>query len=83
MSAEHEPGEPAPSSITARSIVGVVVLVGFIAFVLQNTGDVQVDWLVFEFTVPLYLLIVTSAVVGAVLYAVFGWSRRRRRRKRD
>jgi uncharacterized integral membrane protein len=51
------------------------------AFVFQNTDDVPVSFLFWEFTWPVWLLIVVSALVGALVWFGAGVMRRRRRRK--
>lgn len=50
-------------------------------FILQNTQDVQVDFLFWDFTWPLWFLLVVSATLGAVLWLGLGLLRRHRRRK--
>jgi hypothetical protein len=50
-------------------------------FMAQNTEDVQVSFLVWDFTWPLWLVILASAAVGALVWFGAGVLRRRRRRK--
>jgi uncharacterized integral membrane protein len=50
-------------------------------FVLQNTDDVEVSFLAWDFTWPLWLLIIVSAVLGAAIWIGLGILRRHRRRK--
>jgi uncharacterized integral membrane protein len=54
---------------------------GLIIFMLQNRDDVRVDFLWFDFTWPLWLVILVSAVVGAFVWLGLGILRRHRRRK--
>lgn len=61
------------------SVLLVVVAVLFMAFVVQNTDSVKVHFLVFDFSLPLWALILASAVVGVVIRDLIQWSRRRRR----
>ena len=63
-----------------RLVLAVVLLAALALFVGQNTDDVAVDWLVFDLTLPLWLLLVLTAVVGAALGEVAGWALRRRGR---
>ena len=65
---------------TVRLVLAALLLVALVLFVAQNTDDVAVDWLVFDLTLPLWLLLVLTAVVGAVLGEVAGWLFRRRGR---
>ena len=48
----------------------------------QNTDDVQVNFLAWDFTWPVWLLVLLSALVGAVVWIGAGILRRHRRRKR-
>ncbi len=59
------------------SLVGGGML---LAFVLQNTEDVRLDFLFWAFTWPLWLLTIASAVLGAIVMFGLGVMRRHRRR---
>lgn len=52
-----------------------------VLFMLQNTNDVTVSFLVWDFTWPLWLVILVSAVFGAIVWLGLGVLRRHRRRK--
>ena len=59
------------------SLTGVGLLV---IFMLQNTESVRLDFLFWSFTWPLWLLIVASAVLGALVWFGLGcWAYRRRK----
>jgi uncharacterized integral membrane protein len=60
------------------SLTGVGLLV---VFMLQNRNKVPVDFLLWHFTWPLWLLIIVSAAFGAVIWFGLGVMRRHRRRK--
>jgi len=60
------------------SLAGVSVLV---IFMLQNTDDVTVEFLFWEFSWPIWLLTLAAAVVGALVWLGLGVLRRHRRRK--
>jgi len=60
------------------SLGGVAVLV---IFMLQNTDDVTIEFLVWDFTWPVWLLTLAAAVVGAFVWLGLGVLRRHRRRK--
>jgi uncharacterized integral membrane protein len=60
------------------SLSGVGALAIFMA---QNTDDVQLDFLFWSFTWPLWLLSLVMALVGALAWFGFGVLRRHRRRK--
>jgi uncharacterized integral membrane protein len=50
-------------------------------FMVQNTQDARVEFLVWEFTWPVWLLVLVSAVLGAFVWLGLGILRRHRRRK--
>ena len=60
------------------SISGVALL---LIFVVQNTDDVKLDFLFWDFTWPLWLLTIVAALLGALVLFGFGVMRRHRRRK--
>ena len=60
------------------SLSGVAALV---VFMVQNTNDVTVTFLFWEFTWPVWLLILVSAAIGALVWFGLGVLRRHRRRK--
>ena len=60
------------------SLVGVGLL---LVFMLQNTESVRLDFLLWHFTWPLWLLTLASALLGALVWFGLGVMRRHRRRK--
>ena len=59
------------------SLTGVGLL---LVFMVQNTESVQLDFLVWSFTCPLWLLTLAAAVLGALVWFGLGVMRRHRRR---
>ena len=59
------------------SALGVGLL---LVFILQNIKSVDVDFLFWTFTWPLWFLIVVSALLGALVWFGLGVARRHRRR---
>lgn len=59
------------------SLVGVAALATFMA---QNTEDVSVKFLGWEYTWPVWLLVLVSALIGALVWFGAGVVRRHRRR---
>lgn len=57
-----------------------IVLIAAVLFVLQNTEEVPFNFLWFEFTWPLWIILVAAMVAGAVIF--WGAAARRRRRRR-
>jgi uncharacterized integral membrane protein len=60
------------------TIIGLALLV---IFMIQNTDDVTVSFLAWDFTWPVWLLTLIAAVIGAVVWFGLGVLRRHRRRK--
>jgi uncharacterized integral membrane protein len=60
------------------SLTGLALLV---IFMIQNTESVRLDFLFWNFTWPLWLLTIASAVLGALVWFGVGVMRRHRRRK--
>jgi uncharacterized integral membrane protein len=60
------------------SIVGIGVLV---VFMLQNTAETRLKFLIWSFEWPLWLLVIVSALFGALVWFGLGVMRRRARRK--
>jgi uncharacterized integral membrane protein len=55
--------DAAPSGgINPRIVVAV-----FVIFILQNTESVNIDFLFFDFSAPLWLVLVIVAVLGGLL----------------
>jgi len=77
------PNAPAPNRKrlgggAIASLSGAAVLVIFIA---QNTEQITLHFLVFNFTWPLWLLTIVTAMFGALLWFGLGVMRRHRRRR--
>ncbi len=64
---------------------GAIATVGglgiLVVFMLQNTVDVTVKFLWWDFTWPVWLLMLAAAVLGAFVWLGLGVLRRHRRRK--
>lgn len=63
---------------TLRLALGAVILVLLTLFVVVNTEDVTVQFLVGEVTLPLVVVLLVTAVLGAVISSLFFASRRRK-----
>jgi uncharacterized integral membrane protein len=76
----REPGSDGGVSSEQLKRFGPPAVVGLLAliFILQNLDSVDVEFLWLDFSMPLWLLLVIFAVVGAVVF----WGAERRRRVR-
>jgi uncharacterized integral membrane protein len=63
-------------AIASISGLGVLAI-----FMFQNTQKTTVEFLVWDFTWPVWLLVLASAILGAFVWLGFGILRRHRRRK--
>jgi uncharacterized integral membrane protein len=75
-SAEADGRKFGGGAIASLGGVGLLVI-----FMLQNTDDVPVKFLFWEFSWPVWLLTLVAAVVGALVWLGLGVLRRHRRRK--
>ena len=73
--APRQPRKAGGGAIASCAGVGLLLV-----FVLQNSQQVSVDFLVWTFTWPLWLLTVVSALLGALVWFGVGVMRRHRRR---
>ena len=77
--------EPSAQEARKRLSIGAIAsgtgIAALVIFMLQNTDDVRVKFLAWDFSWPVWLLTLASAVVGAVVWFGLGVLRRHRRRK--
>jgi len=75
--------EPASNRWIVRLVILGVVAAAAVAFIFQNTRNVEVSFLFLAGEAPLYVVIVISMVLGALLALIgVGLRRRAKRRKR-
>jgi uncharacterized integral membrane protein len=73
---QGEGGKLSGGAIATLGGLGVLAI-----FMLQNTQDARVEFLVWDFTWPVWLLVLVSAALGAFVWLGLGVLRRHRRRK--
>jgi uncharacterized integral membrane protein len=73
---ERGPGRLRPAT-TAKLVGAVFVVVAFAVFAWQNSTSIDVEFLVFSFGIPIFVLMVLSAFVGIALWELVGFLRRR------
>lgn len=81
MSMENVPIESNDRKVGGGTIATVGGLGVLVAFMLQNTQDVNVEFLFWDFTWPLWLIVLASSTLGALVMLGVGIVRRHRRRK--
>jgi uncharacterized integral membrane protein len=77
LPAEHEP------LLTPRRWVGLVLLALLLTFLVQNGKSVRMHFVGLNFSLPLGVALVISAITGALIALLATAARRRRLRARD
>jgi uncharacterized integral membrane protein len=80
---EPPPKPPKQRDYVSKTIAAVAVAFLLIAFGLSNRNDVRINWLVTTTTASLILVIIVSAVLGAILGGLAVRSRSKRAGSRD
>lgn len=84
-SAEAVPQPPRPAAwrpFHTGLLVGALVAVAVTLLIVQNGHSVRVNWLVFEFRSPEWIVLFVTAAAGAVVWEVARRTFRRRGRRR-
>ena len=78
-----EPAQPAPAGVSITLAIGIVLLVLFAIFAVQNTEAVEVEFLAWTFQTSRITMLLATAVLFIILDEIAGyvWRRRRRQRK--
>lgn len=66
------------SSTNVRLIIGVLILIGVLFFVFQNTEVTTFQWIVFDFEMALWVYTLLMFGLGAIM----GWALHVRRARR-
>ena len=75
-----QPQEQARRQVGAGAIASLTGVGVLLIFIVQNRDDVRFDFLFFNFTWPLWLYTIVTAVFGAMVWLGMGILRRHRRR---
>lgn len=54
-------------TVTVRGVVGALIIAVLVVFAVQNFDSVEVRFLTVSFGVPLWILVIGAAVLGALL----------------
>ncbi len=78
-----EPAQPARTGLSITLAVGILLLVLFAIFAVQNTEQVEVEFLAWTFQTSRITMLLVTAGIFIVLDEIVGylWRRRRRQRK--
>jgi uncharacterized integral membrane protein len=68
-------------SVSPHLVIGLVLVVALLIFIFQNTEEVEVDFLFFDFSSPLWLVLLIVAILGGLLDGVIINAIRRMRGK--
>ena len=63
-------------------VLGVLAAVALIVFIAQNTDDAEVNFLGWDWNLPLFLLLLITIVLSVICSEIVGWYLGRQRRKR-
>lgn len=77
-----ESAQPARTGLSITLAIGIVLLVLFAIFAVQNTERVEVEFLAWTFQVSRITMLLATAVIFIVLDEIAGYMWRRRRRQR-
>ncbi len=66
-----------------RLVIFIVVVIVFIVFLLQNTGDTPIKFLVFDGNVPSVVLILVTTLSGFIAGYFMGSTSVRRRKAKE
>jgi uncharacterized integral membrane protein len=83
-SAESTSGTGGAPRSAGRSSGAIAALAGgalLVVFMVQNTEDVTLQFLLWSFTLPLWLYTLVVAILGSIVWIGIGVLRRHRRRK--
>jgi uncharacterized integral membrane protein len=74
-------GSSSSKGLGAGAIASLTGVGALLIFIVQNTEDVKFDFLFLNFTWPLWLYTIVTALFGALVWFGLGVMRRHRRRE--
>lgn len=81
MQGENEAQQKTGLKLSGGAVASGAGITALVVFMLQNTEDVRVSFLGWDFTTRVWLLTLVSALIGAGVWFGLGVLRRHRRRK--
>jgi len=77
-----EAPQPARAGLSVTLAIGIILLVLFAVFAVQNTEKIEVEFLAWTFQVSRITMLLVTAAIFIVLDEIFGYMWRRRHRQR-
>jgi uncharacterized integral membrane protein len=77
-----ESAQPARAGVSITMAIGIVLLVLFAVFAVQNTQTIEMEFLAWTFQVSRITVLLITAAIFIVLDQIAGYLWRRRRRQR-
>ena len=78
---QQGPGESEGRKLGGGAIASMTGVAVLLIFIVQNTQDVRFHFLFLDFTWPLWVYTIVTALFGALVWFGLGVMRRHRRRK--
>ncbi|MDE0581335.1 MAG: lipopolysaccharide assembly protein LapA domain-containing protein [bacterium] len=69
--------------INARMVLGALAAIALIVFIAQNTDETRVNFLGWDWDLPLFLLLLITIVLSVVCTEIASWYMGRRRHRRN
>ena len=69
--------------INARMVLGALAAVALVVFIAQNTDEARVNFLGWDWDLPLFLLLLITIVLSVVCTEIVSWYMGRRRHRRN
>ncbi len=79
--AEETPQTTDDSRSRVGLVVAAIAAVALLLFIFQNTDDTPVEFLWFDFTFPLYLLIFITIALTVIVSILVAWILNRRSKR--
>jgi uncharacterized integral membrane protein len=77
-----ESAQPARAGVSITMAIGIVLLVLFAVFAVQNTQTIEMEFLAWTFQVSRITVLLITAAIFIILDQIAGYLWRRRRRQR-
>jgi uncharacterized integral membrane protein len=70
--------EPVSKAAIVRLVIAGVVLIAIVLLCARNTDSTNVDYVLGDADLPLFVVVALSAAAGALLWSLGSWRRHRR-----